>query len=144
MTEVFYDGGTAGTAFSTTDGVINYALPLGQVRLLILDTADLPADRLFTDAQLDALYHLNNQSVLRTASAALMVVATSENLLGKKIRTAAGTSTDGPAVSAELRSTARELLARARAEEAEAAESTFEFVAFGPTDGLEGVERGIL
>lgn len=142
MTEVFYDGGNAASDFSTVDGSIDYTSPLGQVRLLILDTADLQADRLFTDAQLDALYGLNQNSVLRTASAALMVVATSENLLGKKIRTAAGTSTDGPAVSAELRSTARELLARARAEEAEAAESVFEFVSSTP-DYSEGVERGI-
>ena len=133
-----YDGGTPDSDFSTTDGTIDYTLPLGKVRLLITDTSDVVADRLFTDDQLDAFLAMANDSIPRTAAKALLVIAASEVLVSKKIRTQAGTSTDGPAVSAELRALAKQLL-----EEADAAEDTggwFDVVGFEPYAHLEGEE----
>jgi hypothetical protein len=155
VTEVFYDGGTpfdsgadgtttysgggAGAEFSTTDGVIDYTLPLGKVRLLILDTAELPGDRLFSDTQLDAFLDMNGQSVRRTAAQALLTVAMSEALLSKKIRTQ-DLTTDGPAVAAELRAQAAVLAGQADAEDAAAQESFFEIVP-GSSDYAEAAER---
>lgn len=140
MTEVIYDGGTPATDFSTTDGAINYGLPLGKVRLLISDTADVAADRLFTDEQLDAFLDLAGGSVHRTAAEALLVIAGNEVLLSKKIRTQ-DLSTDGPAVSAELRQLAAVLAAKADAADAAAAESVFELVPLYDASGAEAAER---
>lgn len=134
------DGGTPFTDFSTTDGAIDYTLPLGQVRLLITDTASDPAQWLFTDPQLDAFLEMNAGSVLRTAAQALLVIATSENLLSKKIRTQ-DLSTDGPAVSAELRALAATLTARADVVDEAAAESYFEIIPQYPSTGAEAAER---
>lgn len=134
------DGGTPFSDFSTNEeGAIDYTLPLGQVRLLITDTAADPADWLFTDPQLDAFLEMNAGSVLRTAAQALLVIATSENLLGKKIRTQ-DLSTDGPAVSAELRALAATLTARADVADAAAAESFFEIIPLY-TPSAEAAER---
>jgi len=132
-----YDGGTPDSDFSTTDGVIDYTLPLGKVRLLITDTADLEADRIFTEAQLDAFLDMNAGSVNRTAAQALLVMAANETLLSKKIRTQ-DLSTDGPAVSAELRALAKVLTDRADAEDS--AEGWFDVVGFEPYAHLEGEE----
>lgn len=140
MTEVIYDGGTPFSDFSTTDGVIDYTLPLGKVRLLISDTADLAANRLFNDAQLDSFLEMNGNSVKRTAAAALLVVAGSEVLLSKKIRTQ-DLATDGPAVAAELRAQAKVLTDQADTEDAAAAESVFELVPLYPATGYEAAER---
>lgn len=155
MTEVIYDGGTpfdsgadgtttysgggAGAEFSTTDGEIDYTLPLGKVRLLILDTAPAQQDRLFADDQLDAFLDMNGQSVKRTAAQALLTVAMSEALLSKKIRTQ-DLSTDGPAVAAELRLQAAVLAKQADTEDAAAADSYFEIIP-GSTDYPEAAER---
>lgn len=132
-----YDGGTPESDFSTTDGAIDYTLPLGQVRLLITDIADDPADRLFTDDQLDAFYTLAGENVNRTAAKALLVIAMSETLLGKKIRTQ-DLSTDGPAVSAELRALAKVLTDEADATDA-GADSFFDVITYCPTHA-EGEE----
>lgn len=140
MSETIYDGGSPYSDFSTTDGEIDYTLPLGKVRLLILDTATAPADRLFTDAQLDAFLEMNGGGVKRTAAQALLVVATSEALLSKKIRTQ-DLSTDGPAVAAELRAQAAVLVAQADTEDAAAAESLFEIIPLYDTAGHEAAER---
>ncbi|MEO5317599.1 hypothetical protein PV761_03260 [Arthrobacter sp. CC3] len=132
-----YDGGTPDSDFSTTDGAIDYTLPLGKVRLLILDTADAPADRLFSEDQLDAFLDLNDGNVRRTAAQALLVIALSEALLSKKIRTQ-DLSTDGPTVAAELRAQAKALTDKADADDA-AAGSYFEVVPFCDpfTEGVE-------
>lgn len=127
MSEQIYDGGSASTDFSTTDGRIDYTLPLGKVRLLILDTSDVPADRLFEDEQLDAYLDMAGGSIKRTAAMALRTVALSETLLSKKIRTQ-DLQTDGPAVAAELRAQAAVLDAGADAEDAAAEGSHFELV----------------
>lgn len=133
MADTFYDGGTPGSDFSTSGGVIDYSLPLGKVRLLILDNAPLEADWLFTDAQLDAFLELNGESVYATAATALRTIALSELLLQKKIRTQ-DLQTDGPAVAAELRAQAAVLDARA----ADASESIFEIIS--SPEHAEGTE----
>jgi hypothetical protein len=134
-----YDGGTPASDFSTTDGVIDYTLPLGKVRLLILDTAEAPADRLFSEEQLDAFLELNDGNVRRTAAQALLVISLSEALLSKKIRTQ-DLSTDGPAVAAELRAQAKVLTDKADADDAAAVESFFDVVPFGGPCKPEGAE----
>ena len=134
------DGGTPDTEFSTVDGAIDYTSPLGQIRLLITDVSDVEADRLFTDAQLNVFYQLRGENVNRAAAKALMVIATSETLLGKKIRTQSGTSTDGPAVSAELRALAATYEAEADNADAAAAEGFFDVVPFCGGSKPEGAE----
>lgn len=134
------DGGTPSTEFSTVDGVIDYTSPLGQIRLLITDVSDGEADRLFTDAQLNAFYFLRGENVNRAAAKALMVIAASEVLLGKKIRTQSGTSTDGPAVSAELRALAATYEAEADAADDAASEGFFDVVPFCAGSKPEGAE----
>lgn len=74
-----------------------------QVRWLIADTGP---DRLIEDGQLSAFLTLNGGAPLLAAAQALEVIAVSEVLVGKKIRTQ-DLSTDGPAVSAELRALAK-------------------------------------
>lgn len=142
MTAQFYDGGNAYSDFSTTEtGEIDYSLPLGKVRLLITDVATNPADRLFTDEQLDVFLDLGRNVVKRAAAQALLTIALSETLLGKKVRMQNGTSTDGPAVSAELRALAGRLTREADLEEADAEGSVFEIVPSGQTHA-EGAEWG--
>jgi hypothetical protein len=83
-----------------------------QVRLLISDT-DLD-DPLFTDPQISTFLALENGSVRLAAAAALDVIATSEALTSKAIRTQ-DLSTDGPKVAAALRDHAAALRAQATA-----------------------------
>lgn len=139
MTSPVYDGGTPESDFSTTDGAIDYTLPLGQVRLLITDIADATADRIFTDPQLDAFYTLCGENVNRTAAKALRVIAASEVLTSKVIRTQ-DRSTDGAKVSAELRALAAEHEAQADAEDAAADGGFLEIIPFGCSTKPEGAE----
>ena len=78
---------------------------IATVRLLIVDVAELSDDRLFTDAQVAAFIDLNGGVIRLAAADALEAIAVSEVLVSKKIRTQTLT-TDGPAVSAELRALA--------------------------------------
>lgn len=80
---------------------------LGLVRLLITDTGPA-ADQLFTDEQINAFLAMHDENVNLAAAKALLVIAASEVLVSKKIRTQ-DLSTDGPAVSAELRNLAASL-----------------------------------
>lgn len=79
------------------------------VRLLIADPAG--DDQLLSDGQITTALDRVGGSDLRAAARCLEAIAVSEVLVGKKIRTQ-DLSTDGPAVSAELRA----LAARYRAE----------------------------
>lgn len=81
------------------------------VRLLITDTGT-GTDQLFTDDQINAFLGMYDDNVNRAAAKALLVIAASEVLVSKKIRTQ-DLSTDGPAVSAELRALAAALQAEA-------------------------------
>lgn len=94
----------------------NYATAIGQVRLLIPDVEqlenlqDLSAnpEYIFSDAQIQAFVSLYLSNVKRAAAQAKLVLATSETLINKVIRTTDYT-TDGAKLGAELRAQAKAL-----------------------------------
>lgn len=86
---------------------------IGLVRLLATDVDE--EDPLFTDAQITAFLTLEGSDTRLAAAQALETIATSEALVSKKIRTADGLATDGPAVAAELRARASGLREQAAA-----------------------------
>jgi hypothetical protein len=94
----------------------DYATVVGQIRLLIPDTEQLDnladpsatASYLFSDAQVQAFATLYSNNVKRAAAQAKLVLATSEALINKVIRTADYT-TDGAKLGAELRAQAKAL-----------------------------------
>ena len=91
--------------------------------------------------QLDAMYQAAGGSVERTVASALRTIAASEVLVSKKIQSQ-DLSTDGPAVSAELRALAREWDAKADALESAAADTGFiGYVSTGQGVRYEGEER---
>ena len=85
--------------------------PLDAVRFLI---ADVGEDSLLADSQVAEMLALNGGSIRRAAADCLDAIATSEVLVSKKIRTQ-DLTTDGPAVSAELRALAKRLRDAAQA-----------------------------
>ena len=94
----------------------DYSTVIGQIRLLIPDVeqlqnlADSTADDsyLFNDDQIQAFATLYSNNVKRAAAQAKLVLATSEALINKVIRTADYT-TDGAKLGAELRAQAKQL-----------------------------------
>ena len=94
----------------------DYATVIGQIRLLIPDVEQLEdlADPsasdsyLFNDSQIQAFATLYSNNVKRAAAQAKLVLATSEALINKVIRTADYT-TDGAKLGAELRAQAKAL-----------------------------------
>ena len=90
---------------------------VNQVRLWAADLGSGDA-QLLTDQQYQSLIDANGGSLRRAAADALDIMATSEVLVSKKIRTQT-LSTDGPAVSAELRALADRHRAAADGVEAE-------------------------
>jgi len=94
----------------------DYASVVGQIRLLIPDVEQLEnlADPtqddsyIFNDAQLQAFATLYSNNVKRAAAQAKLVLATSEALINKVIRTYDFT-TDGAKLGAELRAQAKQL-----------------------------------
>lgn len=94
----------------------DYSTVIGQIRLLIPDVEQLEdladptaADSyLFNDSQIQAFATLYANNVKRAAAQAKLVLATSESLIGKVIRTADYT-TDGAKLGAELRAQAKAL-----------------------------------
>ncbi|MFF0822405.1 hypothetical protein ACFYUR_18745 [Micromonospora haikouensis] len=78
---------------------------IGMIRLLITDVNE--AEPLFEDAQLDALL-TREGGVKRAAAAALEIIARSEVLISKVLSTQ-DLTTNGAAVAAELRASARTL-----------------------------------
>jgi hypothetical protein len=115
----------------------NYATAIGQVRLLIPDTeqlenpADLeaPAEYIFNDSQIQAFLSLYSDNIKRAAAQAKLVLATSETLISKVIRTD-DLQTDGAKLGQELRAQARELREQANEEELYEAYEEFEIVDF--------------
>jgi hypothetical protein len=94
----------------------DYSTTIGQVRLLIPDVEQLenlqdptaePA-YIFDDHQIQAFVSLYSNNVKRAAAQAKLVLATSESLINKVIRTADYT-TDGAKLGAELRAQAKQL-----------------------------------
>lgn len=94
----------------------DYASVIGQIRLLVPDTeqlenlADPTAEPayLFDDHQMQAFATLYSNNVKRAAAQAKLVLATSEALINKVIRTTDYT-TDGAKLGAELRAQAKQL-----------------------------------
>jgi hypothetical protein len=94
----------------------DYATTIGQIRLLIPDTEQLEnladpnadASYIFDDHQIQAFATLYGNNVKRAAAQAKLVLATSESLIAKVIRTADYT-TDGAKLGAELRAQAKQL-----------------------------------
>lgn len=94
----------------------DYSTLIGQVRLLIPDVEQLEnlqdlsatAEYIFSDAQIQAFVSLYSSNVKRAAAQAKLVLATSETLINKVIRTTDYT-TDGAKLGAELRAQAKSL-----------------------------------
>ena len=104
----------------------DYSTAVGQVRLLIPDTeqlGDTPA-YLFSDPQIQAFLAMYSNSVKRAAAQAKLVLATSEALINKVIRTY-DYQTDGAKLGAELRAQAQALREEAEVDERDDASDTF-------------------
>jgi hypothetical protein len=94
----------------------DYSTAVGQVRLLIPDVEQLDDPRdpeatpayLFGDSQIQAFLVLYGNNVKRAAAQAKLVLATSEALINKVIKTYDFT-TDGAKLGAELRAQAKML-----------------------------------
>lgn len=94
----------------------DYSTVIGQIRLLIPDVEQLDnladptatAAYLFNDDQIQAFASLYGNNVKRAAAQAKLVLATSEALINKVIRTSDYT-TDGAKLGAELRAQAKQL-----------------------------------
>lgn len=109
----------------------DYTTAVGQVRLLIPDTeqlGDVP-EYIFSDPQIAAFLALYSNSIKRAAAQAKLVLATSEALINKVIRTADYT-TDGAKLGAELRAQANDLRAEADRDEAEDSYEEIAIVSF--------------
>lgn len=99
----------------------DYSSVVGQIRLLIPDVEQLadPANPtagvsyLFNDAQIQAFASMYLDNIKRAAAQAKLVLATSETLINKVIRTTDYT-TDGAKLGAELRAQAKQLQDEAR------------------------------
>jgi hypothetical protein len=104
----------------------DYSTTLGQVRLLIPDTEQLlnpanpsaTAEYLFNDSQVTAFLSLYASNVKKAAAQAKLVLATSESLINKVIKTG-DYATDGAKLGAELRAQAAELRIEAEKDEME-------------------------
>lgn len=115
----------------------DYSTAIGQVRLLIPDVEQLvdPAtplatgEYLFNDAQIQAFVSMYANDVKRAAAQAKLVLATSEALINKVIRTTDYT-TDGAKLGAELREQAKMLMAEAERDDAMDAGGTFSIVGY--------------
>lgn len=94
----------------------DYTTVIGQIRLLIPDTEQLEnvqnpsdgSDYIFSDHQIQAFASLYSDNVKRAAAQAKLVLATSESLINKVIKTA-DYATDGAKLGTELRAQAKAL-----------------------------------
>jgi hypothetical protein len=115
----------------------DYSTAIGQVRLLVpdveqlSDTANPAADAsfLFNDSQITALLSLYSNNIKRSAAQAKLILATSEALINKVIRTADYT-TDGAKLGAELRAQAADLRAEADKDDSEDSYEEISIVSF--------------
>lgn len=115
----------------------DYATVIGQIRLLIPDVEQLgdPADStvavsyIFNDSQIQAFATLYSNNVKRAAAQAKLVLATSEALISKVIKTD-DLQTDGAKLGAELRAQAAELRSQADQDDFADAFDAFEIVDF--------------
>lgn len=116
----------------------DYATVIGQIRLLIPDTEQLAnladpsatVSYVFSDAQIQAFASLYSDNVKKAAAQAKLVLATSEALINKVIRTSDYT-TDGAKLGAELRAQAKQLRDEAAADDlVEQYDSSFSVVGY--------------
>ena len=115
----------------------DYATTVGQVRLLIPDTEQLadpqnPANDpqyLFSDAQIQAFVNIERDNIKRAAAQAKLVLATSEALINKVIKTD-DLMTDGAKLGAELRAQAAALREEAAQDDLLEASDAFDVVEF--------------
>jgi hypothetical protein len=115
----------------------DYSTTIGQVRLLIPDVEQLSdpanpsadASFLFNDSQITALLALYSNNIKRSAAQAKLILATSEALINKVIRTADYT-TDGAKLGAELRAQAADLRAEADKDDSEDSYEEIAIVSF--------------
>lgn len=114
---------------------IDYTSPVGLVRLNITDINE--GAPLFTDEQLQALIDAHDGSTNWASYRALLIMAASETLLSKKIRTQ-DLTTDGPAVADSLLKLAERY--RAAAEDEDGSESFVGYVSPHPAGSLEAEE----
>lgn len=104
----------------------DYSTAIGQVRLLVPDTEQLGSvpEYVFNDSQIQAFLTLYSNNVKRAAAQAKLVLATSEALINKVIKTD-DLSTDGAKLAAELRAQAQMLMAEADKDLTEASYDSF-------------------
>jgi hypothetical protein len=127
----------------------DYATVIGQIRLLIPDTEQLEnladpsasAAYVFSDAQIQAFATLYANNVKRAAAQAKLVLATSEALISKVIKTD-DLQTDGAKLGAELRAQAKQLQQEADKDEADDSYEAFEVVDYNNTKVI-AQHRGI-
>lgn len=113
----------------------DYTTAVGQVRLLIPDVEQLsdlanpanPASYVFNDSQIQAFLSLYTNNVKRAAAQAKLVLATSEALINKVIRTD-DLATDGAKLGQELRAQAQMLMAEADKDDTEDSYDTITIV----------------
>lgn len=114
-----------------------YDTVIGQIRLLIPDVEQLDdlsnssasAEYLFNDSQIQAFATLYSNNVKRAAAQAKLVLATSEALISKVIRTD-DLQTDGAKLGAELRAQAVELNKQADQDDFSDSYDAFEIIDF--------------
>jgi hypothetical protein len=106
--------------------IVDFATPVGQVRLLI---SDIDEDQpIFADPAIETFIGLAaGNHVKRAAALALRTIAANEVLVQKRIRTL-DLSTDGPAQAKELRALADDLERQADDEEVDGAFDWAEWV----------------
>ena len=111
--------------------------PEQQIALVRQLISDVGNDPLFTDDQVGAFLSLNIGSARLAAADALEVIAASEVLVAKKIRTQ-DLATDGPAVAKALMDLAASYRRRARDLGEDPAADVVEFFDIVPTTGGDG------
>lgn len=84
---------------------------IGQVRLNCQDTSQVNA--IFSDEEITAFLAMNDQNVFRAAADALDIIASNQSYI-LKVFSENGTSINGPAVAADLRTHARTLREKAQ------------------------------
>ena len=103
---------------------IDYASPVGQVRLL---ATDLTEPHIFTDEAITAFLSLTNGNVKRAAALALIAIASDEVLIGKVIRTD-DLQVSSHLVAEKLLKAAEELNAQADADDARSLNDEFQII----------------
>lgn len=114
---------------------IDYATPVGQIRLLINDTVE--GNPVFSGEELAAFLVLEGGSVKRAAAQALDVIADDEALTSKVIRTQ-DLATDGTKVADSLRKRATALREQAADDVDDEAGVFFDVVPMNP--GVPGLQ----